>query len=137
MNILEIPFVHKVGLTRTHEGNLTLQMDQSNENHLQTVHASAQFTLAETISGEAMQLAFPHLVGKVIPILRESHIKFKKPATGNIYGLAHIDGEAKVKFEEQLTKKGRAILSIEVEIKDNNETTTCIGQFDWFIQKIE
>ena len=137
MNILEIPFVHKVGLTRTDEGNLTLLMNKSNENHIQTVHASAQFTLAETISGEAMQLVFPHLVGKVIPILRESHIKFRKPATGNIYGLAHIDDETKVKFEEQLTKKGRAILSVEVQIKDSNETTTCIGQFDWFIQMIE
>ena len=136
MNVLEIPFVQKVGLRRNRDGYLTLPMDKSNENHIQTVHASAQFTLAETLSGEALQKMFPHLEGQVVPILRESAIKFKKPATGEIYGLAHIDDTIKEKFEEQLEKKGRASISVDVEIKDTNEIVTCSGRFEWFIQKI-
>jgi len=136
MDVLEIPFVQKVGLARTHEGNLSLPANPSNENHLQTVHASAQFTLAETTSGEALQKMFPHLVGKVVPILRESEIKFKKPATGEIYGLARIDDAMREKFEEQLAKKGRASISVEVEIKDSNALTTCLGRFEWFVQTI-
>jgi len=136
MNVLEIPFVQKVGLRRNHNDNLSLPINSSNENHIQTVHASAQFTLAETISGEALQKMFPHLVGHVVPILRESEIKFKKPATGEIYGLAHIDDAMKEKFEEQLVKRGRASISVDVEIKDTNEVVTCLGRFDWFVQKI-
>lgn len=136
MNVLEIPFVQKVGLIRNNNGYLTLPMNKSNENHIQTIHASAQFTLAETLSGEALQKMFPHLSGHVVPILRESEIKFKKPAIGEIYGLAHIDDAMKEKFEEQLAKKGRALISVDVEIKDNNESVTCSGRFDWFIQKI-
>ncbi|WP_037956058.1 MULTISPECIES: YiiD C-terminal domain-containing protein, partial [unclassified Sulfurospirillum] len=116
MNVLEIPFVQKVGLARTQDGHLVLPVDKSNENHIQTVHASAQFTLAETLSGEALQKMFPHLDGNVVPILRESEIKFKKPATGVIYGLTHIDDTMREKFEEQLAKKGRASISVEVEI---------------------
>ncbi len=136
MNVLEIPFVQKVGLARSHEGYLTLAMDRSNENHIQTVHASAQFTLAETTSGEALQKLFPHLVGKVVPILRASEVKFKKPATGDIYGAARIDDATKEAFEEQLTKKGRASIRVDVEIKDSNAVLTCSGQFEWFVQKI-
>ena len=137
MNVLEIPFVKKVGLTRNTDGSLILPMDQSNENHIQTVHASAQFTLAETLSGEALQKMFPHLIGHVVPILRASEIKFKKPATGEIYGLTHIDDVQRKKFEEQFAKKGRASISVEVEIKDSNALTTCLGQFEWFVQKIQ
>ena len=136
MNVLEIPFVQKVGLSRNRDGYLTLPMDKSNENHIQTVHASAQFTLAETLSGEALQKMFPHLAGQVVPILRESEIKFKKPATGEVYGLAHIDNAMKEKFEEQLAKKGRASISVNVEIKDTNEIVTSLGRFDWFVQKL-
>lgn len=136
MNVLEIPFVQKVGLTRSHEGHLALNLDKSNENHIQTVHASAQFTLAETTSGEALQQLFPHLVGKVVPILRASEVKFKKPATGDIYGVARIDDATKEAFEEQLAKKGRAGISVDVEIKDSHEVLTCLGRFEWFVQKI-
>lgn len=136
MNVLEIPFVQKVGLARHNNGYLTLPMDKSNENHIQTVHASAQFTLAETTSGEALQHLFPHLVGKVVPILRASEVKFKKPATGDIYGVARIDDATKEAFEEQLAKKGRASISVDVEIKDNNEIVTCLGRFEWFVQKL-
>jgi len=137
MNVLEIPFVQKVGLTRHKDGYLILPMDQSNENHIQTVHASAQFTLAETLSGEALQKMFPQFIGKVVPILRESQIKFKKPASGNIHGLACIHEEAKLKFEEQMAKKGRAAIRVEVEIKNENEIVTCIGYFEWFVQRLD
>lgn len=136
MNVLEIPFVKKVGLTRNADGYLTLPMDISNENHIQTVHASAQFTLAETTSGEALQRLFPHLVEHVVPILRGSEIKFKKPATGCIYGMAYIDDAAKEKFEQQLVTKGRASIHVDVEIKDTNAVLTCSGRFEWFVQKM-
>jgi len=136
MNILDIPFVKKVGLTRNKDNLLALPMDKSNENHIQTVHASAQFLLAETMSGEALQNLFPHLVGKVVPILRASEVKFKKPAMGDIYGVAHIDDETKALFEAQLAKKGRASITVDVEIKDSHEILTCSGRFEWFVQTI-
>jgi hypothetical protein len=45
------------------------------------LHAGAQFTLAETQSGLYLQTLFPELESQVIAILRESKMRYKKPAT--------------------------------------------------------
>ena len=68
MNVAKIPFVEKVGVKRNTQGYLELSYDEGVLNHLQTIHASAQFTLAETASGELLQTRFPELVGRVLPI---------------------------------------------------------------------
>lgn len=103
---------------------------------MQTIYASAQFALAETASGEFLQTLFPDLVGKVIPVLRDSSIKFKKPAVNKIIAYPSITDESRDKFNEQFTKKGRASISIDVNIKDIEDTLTCIASYNWFIQKL-
>ena len=75
MNLTEIPFVKEVGIQKSADGNLGLQFSERVFNHLQTIHASAQFALAETASGEALLALFPDLVDKVIPVLRDSQIR--------------------------------------------------------------
>jgi len=137
MNVIEIPFVDKVGIQRNTDGKLELPFDQSIQNHLQTIHASAQFALAETASGEILQKSFPELVDKVVPVLRESQIKFKKPTHKKIIAYPSVTAEALSKFEEQISKKGRATITVEVQVKDVEGTVTCTGTFKWFVQKIE
>lgn len=137
MNILEIPFIKKVGIQRKNEGYLTLLFNDSLHNHIKTIHASAQFALAETSSGELLQTQFPELVGKVIPLLRESQVKFKKPAIKSITAHSTITAETLEKFSLQYGKKGRATLPVYVEIKDSDNTVTFTGVFTWFIQRIE
>ena len=78
MDVVQIPFVKKVGITQAVNGKLELAFSDDTHNHLATMHASAQFTLAETASGEFLQTLFPELVGKVIPVLRDATVKFKK-----------------------------------------------------------
>ena len=134
MDVLKIPFVEKVGLTKRADGQLELAFKEDVQNHLATIHASAQFTLAETASGEALQQQFPELVGKVIPVLRDSEIKFKKPALQNIYAHASISDESRLKFTEQFSRKGRASISVDVSIQDREGTVTCVGIFNWFVQ---
>lgn len=134
MDVIGIPFVEKVGICRTEEGVLKLPFSASTQNHLKGVHASAQFTLAETASGEALQLLFPELVGKVIPLLRESHIKFKKPAGSAIFAFPVVSEEAVAAFKEQFGKKQRSSITVSVEIKDSDQVVTSVGTFNWFIQ---
>jgi len=136
MNVLEIPFVKKVGIEKSNDGSLHLQFKKNVHNHLQSIHASAQFTLAETASGEILQIAFPELVGKVVPVLRDSQIKFRKPALKSITAFPTISSEAEQKFKEQLSKKGRASISVNVEVKDSDGTKTSTGVFNWFVQQI-
>jgi len=137
MNVVEIPFVKKVGITKNKNNNLELAFTPDSYNHLETMHASAQFTLAETASGECLQIFFPELVGKVIPVLRDATVKFRKPAVKTIIALPSISEEAIEKFNAQFSKKGRASICVNVDIKDTEDTLTCTASYNWFVQKIE
>lgn len=137
MEVTEIPFVEKVGIVRTEQGGLKLPFSASTKNHLNGIHASAQFTLAETSSGEALQILFPELVGKVVPVLRESHIKFKKPANTSISAFPIVSEDAISKFREQFERKQRSSIAVAVEIRDSDGAVTSVGTFEWFVQGIE
>ncbi len=136
MNILEIPFTKKVGIEKNQNSELQLPFTKSIQNHLETIHASAQFCLAETASGEALQTVFPDLVGKVVPVLRSADIKFKKPASNSVTAFASITDDVILKFNEQFAKKGRSTIQVKVEVKNEENMVTCIGSFNWFVQGI-
>lgn len=137
MEIIEIPFVKKVGIGKNPEGNLTLDFVESNQNHLQTIHASAIFTLAESASGHALLTTFPELVRKVAPVVRDSQIKFKKPAVKSITAFPSIAEDSISKFKEQFKKKQRSTITVHVAVKDIDGNIVCIGSFNWFVQGIE
>ena len=137
MNVIEIPFVDKVGIQRNTDGVLELPFYKGVQNHLETIHASAQFALAETASGDILRKSFPELVGKVVPVLRGSEIKFKKPATKTISAHPTVSDEAISKFREQFKKKRRSSISVDVKIKDSENVVTCVSTFKWFVQSIE
>jgi acyl-coenzyme A thioesterase PaaI-like protein len=136
MDIVKIPFVEKVGIQHNNKG-LNLPFRSDNLNHIGTTHASAIFTLAESASGEALQKLFPEYVGKVIPVLRDSQIKFKKPTTDTIYAIATISDEEIETFKTALDKKGRAMIGVDVELRDESEVVVCIGRFTWFVQVLD
>ena len=137
MDVTTIPFVEKVGVIRSSEGLLELSFSESIQNHLQTIHASAQFALAETASGEILQRVFPELEGKVVPVLREAQIKYKKPAIKSISAHTMVSDETISKFKEQFARKGRSTISVNVVIKDSENVVTCVGIFKWYVQSIE
>ena len=60
-----------------------------------------------------LQSLFPELEQKVIPLLREAQIKYKKPATQKIIAYSFVEEEAVEKFKQQFAKKGRALLQIQ------------------------
>jgi len=48
MDTIQIPFAKHIGIEKKEEGTLKLEAMEVVQNHIQTIHASAQFTLAET-----------------------------------------------------------------------------------------
>jgi acyl-coenzyme A thioesterase PaaI-like protein len=136
VEITQIPFVVKVGIVKNHQGLLELNVDESVQNHLQTIHASALFTLAESASGEALQRHFPELVDKVVPVVRESQVKFKKPATSRVTAYPELAEAIVAKFREQFSRKGRSSIEVEVEVKDTEGNLVCAGTFNWYVQAI-
>jgi len=135
MKTSDIPFAHHIGIEQKGD-EVFLAFRNNVLNHLNTIHASAQFTLAETQSGIYLQSLFPELEGKVIPVLRDAQIKYKKPATEKIVAIASSDENALEKFKVQFEKKGRASMKIDVDIKDINGVMTSQASFTWFIQAI-
>jgi acyl-coenzyme A thioesterase PaaI-like protein len=131
----DIPFVKHVGIEEKNN-ELSLNFKENILNHINTIHASAQFTLAETQSGIYLQSLFPELEGKVIPVLRDAQIKYKKPAQEKIIAFASANEEAIEKFKGQFDKKGRGSLQIGVVIKDINDVVTCQATFTWFVQAL-
>jgi len=138
LNLLKIiPFANYIGV-KAHD-NKTLELETQNDvhNHIGTVHAAAQFTLAETQSGLYLLSLFPEYADEVIPLLRGSTIKYKNPAKTKLIAHARVNEADKIKFKEQFLKRGRAMLTIDVELKDTSGVVTMVGSFIWYVVKSE
>lgn len=135
MNILEIPFVKLLNITQD-ENKLSLNENKTLLNHLESTHAGAIYTLGETQSGLYLQELFPSLQDKVIPALRDSKIKYKKPALGNLSANATCSQEKIDNFQKIFEKKKRASIEITVNISNKDEQIIAIASFTWFIQSI-
>jgi len=81
------------------------------------------------------QELFPDLEGKVIPLLRDATIKYKKPAQKKIYAFASVSNENLQKFQELFEKKGRGSVQVEVVVKDIDDVVTAVANFVWFVTK--
>lgn len=83
MDITQIPFNKFIGIRKCpspDKGQLMLQASEQYTNHLNTVHASAQFALGEAASGEFLLQRFKNVVDKMvlIPVVRKSGSKIQK-----------------------------------------------------------
>ena len=138
MDVTQIPFAKHIGIERKEEGTLKLESTDIVKNHIQSIHASAQFALAETQTGLFLQLEFPELEGKVVGLLRGATVKYKNPATTSIYAVASLEEEeVKEKFLTQIERKGRASIMVKVEVRDVEDVLTMQGEFTWFVQKLD
>ena len=135
MRATDIEFVKLIGIEQS-QNSVSLAYKKDVLNHIESIHASAQFTLAETQSGLHLQELFPELVGRVIPMLRESKIKYRKPALKSIVAFASCSDENIASFIEQFAKKGRSTLSVSVDVKDSEGVLTASSEVIWFVQKI-
>lgn len=139
MDVTAIPFNAFLGISRSGDNEYALEMKLSDNmtNHLNTFHASAQFALAEACSGDFLLKRFPDLQDSVVPVLRKSSVKFRKSAQSSISTKADISAEELERFEAQFSRKGRATITVSVEVHDAGGTVTMTGTYEWFVQKID
>jgi len=135
MTIIDIPFVKLTGIEQE-DNTLSLEFKKDVLNHLQTFHAGAQFTLAESASGYCLQQLFPELSSEVILVLRDANIKYKKPATRKLTAHASVSNEMIEKFMDGFKRKNRASIVVDVELVDPDNTISSRSSFTWFVQKI-
>jgi hypothetical protein len=135
MDLTSIPFAKLIGIsTSTNEFIFELVDDVKYTNHLGTVAAAAQFSLAEFASAQWMLNTFPEIAPKAIPVLRKSEVKYKKPAFGKIRAKVNVTNEVIPEFTNQLTQSKRALISINVIVVNDHDEAVMHGIYEWFIQ---
>lgn len=117
------------GATHVLEMPLTARL----QNHLGTMHAAAQFALAEAASAACLLQGFGDLAGRVQAVVRGVEVKYRTPATGDLLACASLDDRTRDALRTELDRRGRAIAVILVDLKDRSGTLTFHGKFDWFI----
>ena len=139
MDVTKLPFNAWIGLEKPQPGEpglLSLQTRTAHQNHLGTVHASAQFALAEAASGDYLVHCFPELAVGYLAVLRHVDAKFRRPAQGTLQTKAAVADEPRTKFLADLAAKGRAFLEVEVSVSDASGAVTCTGSFEWYVQRV-
>ncbi len=139
MDVSEIPFNRLIGITwadRPEGSFLQLCNSENVLNHLKTLHASAQFALAEAASGECLIQTFKDLAGSsLIPVVRSAQVKYRRPAASTLRAIAKINDADKARAVESIFKRGRGLISVEVNLLDDSDITSMTATFLWFIQK--
>ena len=136
MDILAIPF-HKFLNIEKHSGDEYIFEAQERPeylNHLQTIHACVQLSLAEASSGEFLLQEFKEQKTEVIPLIRKTEARYHRPAKGTLYSRASFLSSKKTEVLEELMNKGRSILKIKVEIYDQSSSKVLTAIFDWFLK---
>ena len=105
-----------------------------NRNHLQTAFGGSLHTLA-TLSGYSLLwwlLREPH----AHIVIRESTIVYEKPVRGDLRAICLAPPPPEMeRFRENLSRKGKARISLAATIEENSETAVCFrGVFVVFIK---
>lgn len=136
MNLKDIPFAKLLDISESNSEFLfELSDDEKYTNHLGTVAAAAQFSLAEFASGQWMLNSFPDIATQVIPVLRKSDVKFRKPAIGRVRARAIVNEETRHQFISELMQRNRALLKVLIELVNDDSEVVMSGTYEWFIQR--
>jgi acyl-coenzyme A thioesterase PaaI-like protein len=137
MNVLKLPF-NKIMLIKKSvrpAAIFMLEDDAKYQNHLGTVHASAQYALAEATSGEVLERNFGDWKGAYFPVVRTAEVKYRNPAKGSLFSTGFIDPQRAAKAKKELSERGRTLVEVIVNIADEGGNITFEGRFKWFIAK--
>lgn len=135
MNILTLPFNRLIEIQLSDREGFLLMLTDSKQytNHLETVHASALFALAEASAGQFLLSNFPESEMNITPVVRQVNVKYKKPAIGHIYSRVSLANNDVEHVMSELKTRGRVQLTVKVELLDSNQILVFTGDFEWFV----
>ncbi len=136
MNVFELPFNRFIGLEPSTDSEYLLMVSDRQEylNHLNTVHASTQFALAEATSGFFLQNEFQGLTG-ILPVVRRVETKYKRPAQGCIYSKAEFLNTNQQAILNELNAKQRVLVTVRVMLYDAEHNNVMQSDFEWYIAR--
>jgi acyl-coenzyme A thioesterase PaaI-like protein len=136
MKLVDLPLNRALGLVEAPTDAahlLEMPFAEIHRNHLGTMHAVAQFGLAEAASAEFLLRRFPNLAEGVIPVMRQVAVKYRRPGQGRLLAFATMEEDQAKSLADNLTRHGRVLADVAVTLKDEAGHTTFQGTYTWFI----
>lgn len=135
MTLLDLKYNQNLNIQNTNKTDciFMLAMNDKLQNHIKSFHAGAIFSLAEATSAQFLINNFKEFEKNVIPLLRATNTKYKKPCLTNIYAKAFLVNDSKEDIISMIIDKKRALVNIKVEIIDDADTIIFTGIFEWFL----
>lgn len=135
-SVTELPFNAFLGIQAGSDPSELLRLPAGAHylNHVGTVHASAQLALAEASSGECLLRSLGS-ADHVIAVVRRMEAKFRRPANGAISSRASLAAGAFDRLTAELTRKGRSVVAVVVDLYDASGAHTLSAEVEWFIQR--
>jgi len=140
MDIEGIPFHRLVGIRAPHADEaamLVLDDGSGLHNHLGTIHASAQYALAEACSGAVLLEHLGDLAGEVVPVLRRGEVKYRHPARGTLYASGSFAAVDEARVRSELATKNRSLVEIAVQVADSAQAVVLTANLCWFLRRTE
>lgn len=104
-------------------------------NHVGTMHAAAQFALAEAASAACLQREFPGVSDSVFAVVRGVTVKYRTAARGPLRAFAEPDEDTRRHLLTDLDSRSRTGATVLVELRDAEDKVTFAASFAWFIAR--
>jgi uncharacterized protein (TIGR00369 family) len=103
-------------------------------NHVGTMHAGAQFSLIEAVSGAAVSSAFLDLLGRATPLAQGAELTYRRPARGDVVAEAVMTPGDIARVRAELEAQGRARFDVAVAVTDAQGTLATEATMRWYIR---
>jgi uncharacterized protein (TIGR00369 family) len=103
-------------------------------NHIDSVHATAIFGLAEAASGYAMSGAFAPLILQIRPVAVSAHVTFSKIARTDLVARARTVESSK-ELRAKLVEAGKVAFDVIVTVHDAAEAAIGQATVAWHVTK--
>ena len=135
MEIFKLAYTQLMGIELSDKEGFLLKLDANPKmlNHIQTIHASASYALAESSSAQLLGNLFPEFSGSSVPIIRNATVSYKLPGQGVLYSKAKLLHQSKEEISSALLKKKRVMLEIEVKLYNEDNKMVLKSVFEWFV----
>ena len=137
MDITQIPFHSHLGIERSSQAGFVFSLpnDEKYTNHLGIIHASALASLAEITSGECLLSLSKNLSYKIVPVVVRLDIRYKNRAEGVVHSRYQLSDEENEVFNRRLESRGKATLTVNVEVCDSEERQVLTGTVHYLVWK--
>lgn len=134
-----VPFAKYTGVelqeVSPERGVATLAKRGEVENHIQTMHAGAMFTLGEAASGAALGGVLADQLLAARPVAANASIKYVKTAKTDLTAVATASIPA-AEALKTLSETGKVVFDINVDIRDAEENTCAEMTVAWHVKKL-